>query len=290
MKPTIDHIILTRFNLPSKGVESLVRAQDGWLRSRQELFEKYCLPSIRQQTRKDFTWVIYFDPHSPQWLKERIGQLGADRSFIPVFRESVSPAELLYDLRAAGAGSREVLLTTNLDNDDGLCLDFVQRVQDAVADAGPAALYIGQGLIQRGHRLYLRQDPFNAFCSVAAPWSEPETCWMDWHNRLSEHLPVIGIGGKPGWLQVIHGSNVSNRVRGRRVGPGAYARDFAGGLHDAAAPRGWESLGEQFILRPARVLKEVLRRSAKEAIIALGGRDLLGRAKEWAGKYSPARR
>jgi hypothetical protein len=28
---TIDHVLLTRFNLPSRGLESLIRAKDGWL-------------------------------------------------------------------------------------------------------------------------------------------------------------------------------------------------------------------------------------------------------------------
>ncbi len=290
MIPSIDHIILTRFNLPSAGVESLIRAQDGWLRQRQELFEKYCLPSIQQQTCKDFTWVIYFDPHSPQWLKERIMQINQEEWFIPVFRESVSPKELLDDLRATGAGSREILLTTNLDNDDGLSLDFVQRVQDAVVGRNTTALYIGRGLIQHEQRLYLRDDPVNAFCSVAAPWDDPKTCWLDWHNKLAEHMPIVNIPGKPGWLQVIHGSNVSNRVRGRRVGPEKYSRDFASGVQEAIAPRGWEWAEEQFLLRPSRALKEAVRRGVKNVIIALGGRSLLGRVREGAEKYASLRR
>ena len=65
MKPSIDHVILTRFNLPTAGVESLVRAQEGWLRDRQVLFEKYCLPSVKFQTRQDFSWIVYFDTQSP---------------------------------------------------------------------------------------------------------------------------------------------------------------------------------------------------------------------------------
>ncbi|GGJ70788.1 glycosyltransferase [Glutamicibacter ardleyensis] len=290
MKPTIDHVILTRFNLPSKGVESLIRAQEGWLRDRQVLFEKYCLPSVRQQTLADFKWVIYFDPESPQWLKDRIDQLSEDSTFFPIYREEVSPEQLLEDLDTIGVGRRDILLTTNLDNDDGLALDFVERLQNAVETMEETAVYIGNGLIQHGEKLYLRHDPVNAFCSVAAPWSKPRTCWLDWHNKLAEHMQTKEISGKPGWLQVIHETNVSNRVRGKLVGPEKYAGYFAGGLHAAATPHGLEFAKERLVLRPVRSVKEAFRKAVKDALVGIGGRDLLNKVKERAEKYSTVRR
>lgn len=36
----LSHVLLPRFNLPSPGLESLVRAQDGWLRARWDLFSR----------------------------------------------------------------------------------------------------------------------------------------------------------------------------------------------------------------------------------------------------------
>jgi hypothetical protein len=43
---TIDHVLLTRFNLPSKGPESLICTMHGWLQRRVELFMKYTISSI----------------------------------------------------------------------------------------------------------------------------------------------------------------------------------------------------------------------------------------------------
>jgi len=40
-----DHVLLTRFNLPSKGFEGMITAKEGWLTDRIALFEFYCLPS-----------------------------------------------------------------------------------------------------------------------------------------------------------------------------------------------------------------------------------------------------
>ncbi len=42
----VDHVLLTRFNLPTPGVEGLIRAREGWLQDRIELFELYCAPSV----------------------------------------------------------------------------------------------------------------------------------------------------------------------------------------------------------------------------------------------------
>ena len=73
----VDHVLLTRFNLPSAGAESIVRAKDGWLRARIELFRRFCLPSVLRQTRQDFKWIIYLDPQSPDWLVSVMDDLTA---------------------------------------------------------------------------------------------------------------------------------------------------------------------------------------------------------------------
>ena len=44
MADDIDHVLLTRFNLPSAGAEAAIRNRKGWLEHRIVLFERYCLP------------------------------------------------------------------------------------------------------------------------------------------------------------------------------------------------------------------------------------------------------
>jgi hypothetical protein len=39
----------------------------------------------------------------------------------------------------------------------------------------------------------------------------------DNHMKMAEHGPVHQIGGPAAWLQVVHGHNVSNKIRGRRI-------------------------------------------------------------------------
>jgi hypothetical protein len=284
----LDHVILTRFNLPSAGHEGLVRAQENWLRDRVALFERYCLPSVRAQTCQDFTWIVYFDPQSPRWLLEWASEHRARGDFHVIYRDSVPHAVLLEDIRAALPGDPgDALLTTNLDNDDSLARDFVARLQEASHPAERAAVYVGDGLIVQGERLYRRLDPHNAFCSVRETWSSPVTCWADWHNLLPNRMPAVVLRGDPGWLQVVHGRNVSNRVRGRQVAPTAFRRGFAGLLDGLPDPRRAELARDALLAVPSRAVRDGVRAAAKFVVGALLGREGLDRAKRlWASARS----
>ena len=284
VRPTVDHALLTRFNLPSKGFESLVRAKDGWLHNRVELFERYCLPSVRAQTRKGFHWIVYFDPESPKWLLDRIQDLSADGLFTPIFRAEVSADELLSDIEEVTGRQTQNLLTTNVDNDDGLAADFVAQVQDVQCSELPSAIYLSSGLIKGDASVYLRHDDRNAFCSVRSSWSAPVTCWSAWHNQLSEIMATEEIGGPPAWLQVVHGLNVSNRIRGRLVAADPFADRFPGLLDDVATVRTLELVRDALVEGPVRLLRDGLRSAIKAATIRLLGRSGIDRVKVFLGQ------
>lgn len=283
--PSVDHVLLTRFNLPSEGYESLIRAQEGWLRDRMGLFEKYCLPSIRNQSDKNFRWIIYFDPASPQWLMDRIREINTDGVFSPVFREKVTSSELIEDIDRIVGRRKEFLLTTNLDNDDGLAADFVSRIRTVAPSGGSVAVYLTHGLIRSGDGTYLHTDPDNAFCSVLAPWLEPKTCWADWHNLLGLSMPVVRLDGAPAWLQVVHGSNVSNRVQGRRVSPTTYFDHFPGLLEDMGHPTQTQLLQDRLLLAPVRFGREAVRAAAKSVVQATSGRSRIDQIKVWGAMH-----
>lgn len=223
-----DHVFLTRFNMPSEGVENHIRQNPQWLKDRVRLFETYCLPSMRAQTLPDYRWIVYFDAQSPTWLRDRIDAWSILVPMHPVFRVTVSRQERLADILEAVRQPADYLLTTNLDNDDGLALDFVERLARFEAQETRTVLYFGRGLIQANDRLYLREDRTNAFCSVLESWSNPVTCWVAPHNQLQQLMPEVVLDGPPAWMQTIHGNNVSNRVHGRLVAPAPYLNTFAG--------------------------------------------------------------
>jgi Putative rhamnosyl transferase len=273
----VNHILLTRFNLPSAGVQSLIRSKDGWLRQRIELFERYCVPSVAAQSNRDFSWIVYFDRESPGWLRDRIAGHSRTGAFTPIFRESVSNEEIVSDIQELIDSERRDLLTTNLDNDDGIAADFIDRIQSAPTTTTATAIYMRLGLIRCPSGLYLHQYPRNAFNSVRGPWSARLTCWSEWHTDFDRLMPVVELDGPPGWLQVVHGSNVSNRVRGRLVSPTPYRQKFGQLLDGVAEPSSWELARDLLFSRPTRFMREFSRAAAKHAILTTLGRDGLDR-------------
>jgi N-acetylglucosaminyl-diphospho-decaprenol L-rhamnosyltransferase len=275
----VDHVLLTRFNLPSDGPESVIRAQEGWLRNRVGLFDRYCIPSVLGQTNQNFHWIIYFDPASPAWLHERIDRYRADGVFVPILRATVDHGELVADIAATLGTTGSTLITTNLDNDDGLAIDFVERLQAVTPAHDRVAVYLTVGLISSAGALYLRRDRRNAFCSVRETWNDPATCWADWHNLLGDSMPVLELAGSPAWLQVVHGANVSNRVRGRLVSPTGYATVFGDLLAGTRAPSRRDVVRDRFLEGPARAFREGPRAAAKWIALRLLGKTGLDRIK-----------
>lgn len=288
---SIPHVFLTRFNLPSEGVESMIRAKEGWLRDRIVLFDRYSVPSVRGQDAGDVFWIVYLDPESPAWLKQRMSQLESEGLLAPIYRETVSDDDLAEDIRRVVGHDRGPVITSNLDNDDGLATDFVRRLRQARITAPRTALYVVFGLIKHGEQLFLRHDRDNAFCAVREDLTELRTCWADWHNRLSRHMPVVEVDGPPGWLQVVHGNNVSNRVRGRLVGPDAYRAAFPGLLDDVTEPSRTAKLRSGVVDSPVRFLRDRGRQAIRVGLVRIIGREGFDRLKyRGAGVLAGVRR
>lgn len=277
---TVNHVVLTRFNLPTPGPEAMVRAQENWLRNRIELFETFTVPSMRLQSTRAFQWLVYLDPESPSWLTSRMALLSEEGLFHAAYREVVTWRDVVSDSRELFPERGDLLLTTNLDNDDAVAVDFVERLQSLAKRRPGRALYLMNGLVLQDDSVYLRRDPSNAFCSVAESWDKPVTAWRDWHTLLHTHIPVAVEAGKPAWLQVVHGQNVSNRVQGGLVAPSEFVDLFPGplgGLTDPMSTRLWR---DRFLLRPARETREIVRRACKWILLAALGKEGLDRVKE----------
>jgi len=275
-----DHLLLTRFNLPSKGAERYLRSSPDWLQSRVQLFERYCLPSVARQSETGFHWIIYLDPESPPWLKQWIGETSRrfHSVFVPSFRATVSQKDVLSDLVALTGHLAPRLITTNLDNDDALSPDFMSRVRALSPEQGRVAIYVDNGLIvTTDGQSYVHRDPVNAFCSVSEPSDCAITCWADWHTNLPDHMSVLHDAGPPAWIQVVHGHNVSNRVHGALVDPSSYT-DALGPFAEALRrPTPAALRRDAFIWKPGRTLRDRMTQLIKHAILRMTGRSTLQR-------------
>ena len=226
----IQHYILTRFNLYlwNKDKEGgLVRTKQ-WLEHRFELFERYCLPSVKNQTCQSFEWIVLFDNTTPEPFKERIGEWQKEcpqlvpvyveprdgHRFAQIFREE--EVRRFKSLRVQGFNGR--VLTTYLDNDDALNIQFVEDLQRRVLSLADATfIFYTEGYQYFTDHQYLMKIhyPKNHFVSVVES-NNPATVKTIY--GYGSHYYIDKIKGAkleylkdaPMWCQVVHEKNMGN--------------------------------------------------------------------------------
>ncbi|MBB3951175.1 glycosyltransferase [Aureimonas jatrophae] len=214
------HVLFTRFNVASPGKEAEIRLRPGWLDVRFELFERYCLPSVAAQSRRDFEWIIFFDEKTPSPYLDRIEALRAVFPFRPHYTALFWLGDMTPDL--AGDGRADWILTTRLDSDDLLAVDFMQRLREETEVPSPQVVNFDNGVILAPTApvpaLYARRDTSNPFSSLLERADGPiRTIYGVTHREIGQFGRINAIQGAPAWMQVVHGGNVSNEIRGRRI-------------------------------------------------------------------------
>jgi hypothetical protein len=109
-------------------------------------------------------------------------------------------------------------------------------------------------------------------------------CWADWHLMLRQSMPVVEVAGAPGWLQVVHGENVSNRVRGRLTSPRPWVELFPYALDGVPEPRTRAIVYDRLIAEPVRWIRDVSRSVARRAAIMILGKEGMQRLKARLGR------
>ena len=222
---TFAHFLLTVFNVRLKHGGAAV-PDDAWLQHRFRLFEDFCYPSVRAQTIEDFTWLVLFDAATPAPYKERIRQFATWKPFVPCFVDEVMTVDSFASMKerlicTRLMGSTTHLITTNLDNDDGIHARFMEDIQHEFSGQDFEFLNFAEGFQFDAHRetLYVRRHLSNPFVSLVEKLKDARTVWCAPHPELSQIGPMRQIGAGPMWLQVIHGRNVSNTIADARRVP-----------------------------------------------------------------------
>jgi hypothetical protein len=214
MSKDFTHIVLTRFNTAINYAPSNKRLERDWLNGRLALFEHYCLPSMRAQRDAEFTWLIFFDAASPDWFREKIAGYGS--LVTPIYIEGPATDDVLAGkVAASGLVSSRYLITTRLDNDDGLAYTHLALVQQAFRGQEREFVEFPFGLQLFRDHLYNVYWPSNPFLSLIERVADRfSTVLCIEHNRVRTAGAVRSILRSPQWLQVLHNSNVLNALRG----------------------------------------------------------------------------
>ena len=226
----IQHFILTRFNLLlwNRDKEGHKVRTTKWLEHRFQLFEKYCLPSIANQTCKNFNWIALFDNSTPERYKERIVDLQSKcsqlipvfvepengRYFAEIFRKEV--VKRLYLNDNLNKGGR--VLTTYLDNDDAMNVRFVEDLQKRVGSLHDRTyIYYTDGYqfftdYQYLMRIHYSRNHFVSVVESANPEIVKTIYGYGSHYYIDkiEGAKIEYVKDVPMWCQVVHEKNMGN--------------------------------------------------------------------------------
>ena len=180
---TLAHFVITRFCLRDRWLHR--RAALAPFRTmdplaprtvdlRLGLLETVCLPALRAQTNRDFTWVLLIDRALGQEARRRLRDMtrGMDRVRLVDYRaDAPLPLERLGWLRPFPAGAPDYVLTTINDDDDALPRRWVEVVQSHVRgladrDRPPPFLLAGARRIVQWDMVFTPDAPLG----WAGPW------------------------------------------------------------------------------------------------------------------------
>ena len=217
------HLLITRFNLKNpdwivtKNNETLL--DNSWMEERIELFKNYCLPSIVNQTNKNFKWLLFFDTSTAENFRNSITDLIKNYAFIEVLYIDGMPNfnKSILDYISNNLSGFPYLITSRIDNDDCVSKFFIDEVQQNFNQQNFMAFdYIKGYTLQVEPKVLLgkKEHIFNPFISLIEKNENPKTVWHYVHNQWKKEPRVTQITNKRIWMSIIHEKNKVNEFDG----------------------------------------------------------------------------
>jgi hypothetical protein len=223
-KPAFTHYLITRFNVPvtdwSADKDGVSTRDEAWMAHRLGVFADFCVPTVRQQSVRDFTWIICLDAATPEATVDAVRRLVGEIPRVELL-PAVSHDVMMQRLRERlGTDPADLIITSRLDNDDGLGPDFIKIVQAHVEAVDKRLINLLGGLLYDvPNRVLtrLRVSRFNHFTSLVERNLHDGrllTVIGFPHTRPPADVTVVDVPARYGWLKIVHARNVSSRTKG----------------------------------------------------------------------------
>jgi hypothetical protein len=221
------HYLITRFNVPVDNWVSdkagLPVLDDTWFQHRISLFNQYCVPTVASQSEKNFQWLIYCDsftkPGQLQAIKKSVSQIPSAS-----IRLVENAAKMLIDLRQLlSIAPSPFLITSRMDNDDGLADNFIQTIQQHFNEKDKGLLNINAGIIYDVNEKVMTRMTHalrNHYGSLIEERKKAEdilTVLGFAHDQPPTHIHIENISGESYWLKIIHDRNLKSQLKGKPV-------------------------------------------------------------------------
>ena len=219
-------ILLTRYNLPAsfQSGRAIDASSEDWLEHRTSIFNRLCLPSVKNQSSSKFTWYIGYAKSTPSKFIKNLPDFAE-----PIFANSVN--EYIKIVRNKVCHSNK-LLSLRLDNDDTIDKFYIETfrkfaracLKNAASMRMPIVLRYPNGL---NHDIttdifYKYRYPGCSFLALLENKNATEqSVEKEYklsinynHATIHKHFPCISIQtGRPMWLINVHSNNVGNTLK-----------------------------------------------------------------------------
>jgi hypothetical protein len=238
MEGKFTHYLVTRFNVRIDGygpefIDPAVRTAT-WEQERLPLFEHFCAPTVSAQRSSNFTWLIYCDASTDPDIIYQIRRIvhavpAVELLFVDHYTDMI--AHLKH--RCAEARTPFVI-TSRLDNDDGLGRDYIFKVQEHFEPSGNVVINLSGGVIynmEAGLLTHLHQSLNNSFISLIEEVQSADeliTVYGFRHLAPPSMVRVKNIPHPYAFWMNLHKKNAGPRFnRGRPSWPVCIARHYA---------------------------------------------------------------
>ncbi|WP_306006508.1 glycosyltransferase [Aquicoccus porphyridii] len=209
-----------------------------------ELFEKLCLPSLVQQSDRDFRAVVLTSTELPSEARARLDALVAPHDHIEVF---AAAPDLHYPItraayRSVPLGGASHKLWFRLDDDDAVSRDYVERLKQiglglrAVHEDQPFMIAFNRGFYvevtgQRENDIvdFVERAPLSVGTALLAPATYDRTPYRYNHRALGQHYNLYTDVAAPVFLRTIHSDNKSQPTKqgvGQKLSPSMVERQI----------------------------------------------------------------
>ncbi|OLY93192.1 Putative rhamnosyl transferase [Cnuella takakiae] len=215
------HFLITRFNIKvknwnqTKSGNEVVGTQ--WLTDRFKLFETYCLPSVQNQSNQNFTWLVFFDLHTPEFFKEKISRLQQEYPvFSPVYIDDAAEFRptIISEMQAKTTAENDYIITSRIDNDDLIHKDFIQTIQYLFKPIHNLVIDFRKGfqmvIEDDRNEIVKKENKFSPFTSIVEKRDAAASVFSREHKQWADSAHVTVYTEKRLWVTVVHPNNIWN--------------------------------------------------------------------------------
>jgi predicted O-methyltransferase YrrM len=241
-------LLVTRYFLRIFSPDPKTRLTDvqarAWFAERERIFDGYTLPSVLAQSKQSKTWLIFIEqsladllpksltgPRRPPFVE--IVEVDSEGKNFFSFRNDISNRiNERFDLMERAGVERGVVTVSRVDNDDALSHDFLSTLarlalSKRAAAAASRIVTFPHGLQyldgkKLGTYLFTNNHFLNSYHTRRVQPTALHAMSFN-HSHLFTKSPdtLVINTDLPMWVEIVHGSNVSNRYRSKLALHGA---------------------------------------------------------------------